>query len=112
MGLWSMLPQFNYTKLIIAVDSDINVRSWDDIFWAISTRFDASRDLMLLEHTPIDQLDFASPVSGLGTKMGVDATNKLAGETNREWGAALQMPPALSEWATQTWERIKRDINS
>ncbi len=112
MGLWSMLPQFNYTKLIIVVDSDINVRRWEDVVWAISTRFDAARDLMLIERTPIDQLDFASPVSGLGTKMGLDATNKTDGETTREWGAALAMPPDLSDWASATWERLRRDIHS
>jgi 4-hydroxy-3-polyprenylbenzoate decarboxylase len=91
MGLWSVLPQFSYTKLIIAVDSDIDVRNWADVIWALSTRFDAGRDLVLIEGTPIDYLDFASPLPGLGGKLGLDATNKLGAETQREWGRPLAM---------------------
>ncbi|QFY62712.1 UbiD family decarboxylase (plasmid) [Rhizobium grahamii] len=107
MGLWSMLPQFNYTKLVIVVDSGISVRSWDDVLWAISTRFDAGRDLVVLENTPIDYLDFASPKTGLGTKMGIDATNKIGEETDREWGLELQMPEELSRRANEIWERTR-----
>ena len=92
MGLWSMLPQFTYTKLIIAVDPDIDVRNWADVIWALSTRFDASRDVMILNDTPIDYLDFASPKPGLGGKLGLDATRKLGAETEREWGRVLEMP--------------------
>lgn len=93
MGLWSMLPQFSYTKLIIVVDPDVNVRDWADVMWAVATRFDASRDTVLLSDTPIDYLDFASPKPGLGGKLGLDATNKLAPETDRQWGKVLTMSP-------------------
>lgn len=84
--LWSVLPQFSCTKLVIAVDGDIDVKSWPDVIWALSTRFDASRDLVVIDNTPIDYLDFASPKSGLGGKLGLDATNKIGAETDREWG--------------------------
>ena len=107
MGLWSMLPQFNYTKLLIVVDSGVSVRRWDDVLWAISTRFDAGRDLVVVENTPIDYLDFASPKSGLGTKMGLDATNKIGEETAREWGLELHMPEELSRRAGEIWERTR-----
>jgi 4-hydroxy-3-polyprenylbenzoate decarboxylase len=107
MGLWSMLPQFNYTKLIIVVDADMSVRRWEDVVWAISTRFDAARDLVVLENTPIDYLDFASPKAGLGTKMGLDATNKIGVETEREWGRELRMPDELTKRAGEIWERIR-----
>ncbi|WP_431323819.1 UbiD family decarboxylase [Rhizobium sp. YTU87027] len=110
MGLWGMLSQFNYTKLIIVVDPDICVRSWEDVMWAVSTRFDAARDLVVIENTPIDYLDFASPKAGLGTKMGIDATNKIAAETEREWGRELRMPDELTQKASAMWERIKHDI--
>ncbi len=110
MGLWSMLPQFNYTKLIIVVDPDINVRNWADVIWALSTRFDASRDLTVIENTPIDYLDFASPRPGLGAKMGCDATNKIGSETERDWGRVLSMPPEVSARAGAIWERVKRDL--
>ncbi|MBB3593785.1 4-hydroxy-3-polyprenylbenzoate decarboxylase [Rhizobium sp. BK529] len=112
MGLWSMLPQFNYTKLIIVVDADIDVRSWEDIMWAVSTRFDASRDLTVVENTPIDYLDFASPRAGLGAKMGLDASRKIGPESDREWGRELRMPSDIAARAATTWERIKRDIVS
>ena len=97
MGLWSMLPQFSYTKLIIVVDPDINVRSWPDVMWAVSTRFDASRDAFIASDTPIDYLDFASPKPGLGGKLGLDATNKVGPETEREWGRVLQMSDEVSQ---------------
>ncbi len=84
IGLWSMLPQFSYTKLIIAVDPDIDVHNWDDVMRALATRFDASRDVVTLSDTPVDYLDFASPRSGLGGKLGLDATNKIGPETDRE----------------------------
>ncbi|MCJ8055896.1 UbiD family decarboxylase [Shinella curvata] len=106
MGLWSMLPQFSYTKLIIAVDDDINVRSWGDVIWALSTRFDASRDLMLVDNTPIDYLDFASPKSGLGGKLGLDATTKIGAETDREWGRALTMTPDVTARVDALWNRL------
>ena len=89
MGCWSFLRQFMYTKFIIVVDDDINVRDWKQVIWAITTRMDPVRDTILMENTPIDYLDFASPVSGLGGKMGLDATNKWPGETNREWGVPI-----------------------
>ncbi|NKN00601.1 UbiD family decarboxylase [Rhizobium leguminosarum] len=110
MGLWSMLPQFNYTKLVIIVDANVPVRRWDDVLWAISTRFDAARDLVVLENTPIDYLDFASQKAGLGTKMGMDATNKIGVETEREWGRELCMPEELTKRADEIWERIGRGL--
>lgn len=89
MGTWSFLRQFMYTKFVIVVDDDVNARDWQDVIWAMTTRMDPARDTTLIEHTPIDYLDFASPVSGLGSKMGMDATNKWPGETNREWGRPI-----------------------
>lgn len=109
MGLWSILPQFNYTKLVIVVDPDISVRNWEEVMWAVATRFDASRDLVVMENTPIDYLDFASPKAGIGTKMGIDATNKLGAETDREWGRVLEMPAELAGRAAEMWERIRHD---
>ncbi len=106
MGLWSMLPQFSYTKLIIAVDGDIDVRSWPDVIWALSTRFDASRDLMVVENTPIDYLDFASPKSGLGGKLGLDATTKIGTETEREWSRVLAMTPDVTARVDALWASI------
>lgn len=106
MGLWSMLPQFSYTKLIIVVDPDIDVRSWPDIMWAVSTRFDASRDLMTVDNTPIDYLDFASPQSGLGGKLGLDATTKIGSETTREWGRVLEMPPETIKKVDRIWASL------
>jgi 4-hydroxy-3-polyprenylbenzoate decarboxylase len=92
MGVWSHLRQFMYTKFIVVVDEDVDVRDWKEVIWAITTRMDPARDTMMVEHTPIDYLDFASPVSGLGSKMGLDATNKWPGETQREWGRADHEP--------------------
>ena len=90
-GLWSFLRQFMYTKFIIVTDDDIDIRDWQDVIWAITTRMDPVRDTTLVEQTPIDYLDFASPVSGLGGKMGLDATRKWPGETKREWGRTIRM---------------------
>ena len=106
MAIWSYLRQFMYTKIVIVVDEDINVRDWKDVIWAISTRMDPVRDVTLLESTPIDYLDFASPVSGLGGKMGLDATNKLPPETNREWGRKLRMSPEITEKITKIWGEL------
>ena len=96
MGVWSHLRQFMYTKFVLVVDEDIDVRNWSEVVWAMSTRMDPVRDTMMIEHTPIDYLDFASPVSGLGSKMGLDATNKWPGETQREWGRVMSMDPAVT----------------
>ncbi|MEY9532568.1 UbiD family decarboxylase [Sinorhizobium fredii] len=106
MGLWSMLPQFTYTKLIIAVDPDIDVRNWADVIWALSTRFDASRDVTILNDTPIDYLDFASPKPGLGGKLGLDATRKLGAETEREWGRVLEMPAEIVSRVDRLWGKL------
>ena len=106
MGLWSMLPQFSYTKLIVAVDPDIDVRRWSDVVWALSTRFDASRDLVVIADTPVDYLDFASPQSGLGGKLGLDATTKIGPESSREWGRVLRMSPELSARVDALWPRL------
>lgn len=103
MGFWSLLPQFSMTKTIIVVDDDIDIRSWDDVMWALSTRMDPSRDLLLVERTPVDPLDFASPLEGLGGKMGLDATSKIGAETNREWGVKLAMDVAIAERVAERW---------
>jgi 4-hydroxy-3-polyprenylbenzoate decarboxylase len=94
-GIWSFLRQFMYTKFIVVTDDDVDIRDWKEVIWAITTRMDPVRDTTLVEHTPIDYLDFASPVSGLGGKMGLDATNKWPGETAREWGRAIRMDAAV-----------------
>ena len=96
MGVWSHLRQFLYTKFIVVVDEDVDARSWPEVIWALTTRMDPKRDTMLIEHTPIDYLDFASPVAGLGSKMGLDATNKWPGETQREWGRPMAMDAEVS----------------
>ncbi|MBC7314219.1 MAG: UbiD family decarboxylase, partial [Rhizobium sp.] len=106
MGLWSMLPQFSYTKLIIAVDPDVDVRNWHDVIWALSTRFDASRDVTIIADTPIDYLDFASPKPGLGGKLGLDATTKIGPETDREWGRVLEMAPEVSAKVDAMWSEL------
>jgi 4-hydroxy-3-polyprenylbenzoate decarboxylase len=106
MGLWGMLPQFTYTKLIVVVDDDVDPKSWDDVAWAIATRFDASRDLMVIDRTPIDYLDFASPLSGLGGKLGLDATNKIGTETSREWGKVLKATPDLTARIDALWPKL------
>ncbi len=102
-GVWSFLRQFMYTKYIIVVDDDINCRDWNEVIWAITTRMDPTRDTTLVDHTPIDYLDFASPVSGLGSKMGLDATNKWAGETSREWGTPIVMDAAVKQKVDGLW---------
>jgi len=104
MGVWSFLRQFVYTKFVIVVDDDINCRDWKDVIWAMSTRMDPVRDTTLIEHTPIDYLDFASPISGLGGKMGLDATNKTGGETNREWGEKIYMDKDVIRKVTEKWQ--------
>ena len=106
LGLWSMLPQFSYTKLIIVVDGDIDVRNWSDVMWAVATRFDAMRDLVVVPDTPIDYLDFASPQPGLGGKMGLDATNKIGAETGREWGRVLGMSPEVTARVDAIWDGL------
>jgi 4-hydroxy-3-polyprenylbenzoate decarboxylase len=103
MGIWSFLRQFIYTKFVIVVDDDINVRDWKEVMWAISTRMDPVRDVTLIENTPIDYLDFASPESGLGGKMGLDATNKLPPETHREWGNKMDMNQDVIDKVTGKW---------
>ena len=106
MGVWSYLRQFMYTKWVIVVDDDIDARDWKDVMWAVSTRMDPGRDITVIENTPIDYLDFASPVSGLGSKIGLDATNKLPGETHREWGDKLDMDDATKQRVTEMWESL------
>ncbi|MFZ6748091.1 4-hydroxy-3-polyprenylbenzoate decarboxylase [Undibacterium sp. Ren11W] len=105
-GVWSFLRQFMYTKFIIVVDEDINIRDWKEVIWAITTRVDPLRDTTLIDSTPIDYLDFASPVSGLGSKMGLDATNKWPGETNREWGRAIEMTPDVRSRVDSIWQEL------
>ena len=111
MGIWSFLRQFMYTKFVIVVDDDINARKWEDVIWAISTRADPARDITLIENTPIDYLDFASPVSGLGSKMGLDATSKLPGETTREWGRPISMQDDVVEKINAIWDQLGIDID-
>jgi len=106
MGIWSFLRQFMYTKFVIVVDDDIDVRNWQDVIWAMTTRMDPSRDTTLVENTPIDYLDFASPVSGLGSKMGLDATNKWPGETDREWGRPIERDPNVVEKIDKIWDSL------
>ena len=105
-GIWSFLRQFMYTKFIVVVDDDINIRDWQDVIWAITTRVDPTRDTLLVDNTPIDYLDFASPVSGLGSKMGIDATNKWPGETSREWGRTMQMTPEVTAKVDLIWQNL------
>ncbi|SNX59938.1 3-octaprenyl-4hydroxybenzoate decarboxylase [Nitrosomonas ureae] len=106
-GIWSFLRQFMYTKFIIVTDEDINVRDWKEVIWAITTRVDPVRDTLLVENTPIDYLDFASPISGLGGKMGLDATNKFPGETNREWGTPIVMDVAVKQRIDAIWSDLE-----
>lgn len=108
-GVWSFLRQFMYTKFVIVVDDDIDARNWQDVIWAITTRMDPGRDIALVDNTPIDYLDFASPVSGLGSKAGFDATNKWPGETTREWGAPIQMDAAVRQRIDQLWHELGID---
>lgn len=106
MGVWSYLRQFMYTKFVIVCDDDINARDWKDVMWAISTRMDPKRDVTFIENTPIDYLDFASPISGLGSKMGLDATNKWAGETTREWGNVIKKDAKVVEHIDTIWHEL------
>jgi 4-hydroxy-3-polyprenylbenzoate decarboxylase len=105
-GIWSFLRQFMYTKFIIVVDDDIDVRDWKEVVWALTTRVDAARDTLIAQNTPIDYLDFASPVAGLGSKMGIDATNKWPGETAREWGRAIVMDEAVKRRVDELWKGL------
>ncbi|EXL03223.1 UbiD family decarboxylase [Aquamicrobium defluvii] len=106
MGFWSLLPQFSMTKMVVVVDDDIDIRSWPDVMWALATRMDPARDLMLVERTPIDQLDFASPLEGLGGKVGFDATRKIGAETIRDWGMKLEMDAAIRRRVSDRWEEF------
>jgi 4-hydroxy-3-polyprenylbenzoate decarboxylase len=106
MGAWSFLRQFMYTKWLIVVDEDVDARDWKDVMWAVSTRMDPARDVTMIENTPIDYLDFASPVSGLGSKIGLDATNKMGSETHREWGEVLDMDPDTKARVDAMWGKL------
>jgi len=106
MGAWSYLRQFMYTKWVIVVDDDIDARDWKDVMWAVSTRMDPARDITVIENTPIDYLDFASPDSGLGSKIGLDATNKWPPETKREWGEKLRMDQAVVDRVSEMWDSL------
>ncbi len=106
LGVWSFLRQFMYTKFVIVVDDDVNTRDWKDVIWAMTTRMDPARDTLLIENTPIDYLDFASPVSGLGSKMGMDATNKWEGETAREWGVPIVMDEKIKQKVDGLWDSL------
>lgn len=108
MGLWSFLRQFMYTKFIIVVDDDVDIRSWTEVIWAVTTRMDPVRDTTLVDHTPIDYLDFASPTSGLGGKMGLDATHKWPGETQREWGRQITMEVDVEARMGALWQTLQR----
>ncbi|HVL10284.1 MAG TPA: 4-hydroxy-3-polyprenylbenzoate decarboxylase [Burkholderiaceae bacterium] len=111
-GVWSFLRQFMYTKFIVVVDEDVNIRDWKEVIWAITTRVDPARDTVMVENTPIDYLDFASPVSGLGSKMGIDATNKWPGETTREWGRVIEMDSAVRARVDALWTTLFDEAGS
>jgi len=106
MGVWSFLRQFMYTKFVIVTDDDVNARDWNDVIWAMTTRMDPARDTVMVESTPIDYLDFASPVSGLGSKIGFDATNKWQGETDREWGIPIEKDPEVVKRVDEIWSKL------
>ena len=105
-GIWSFLRQFMYTKFIIVVDDDVNIRDWKEVIWAMTTRVDAARDTLIAKNTPIDYLDFASPVAGLGSKMGLDATNKWPGESSRVWGTPIVMEAAVKQRVDELWKDL------
>ena len=105
-GVWGFLRQFMYTKFIVVVDDDVSARDWKEVIWAITTRMDPARDTTLIENTPIDYLDFASPVSGLGGKMGLDATHKWPGETDRPWGSPIAMDAAVKKRVDEVWRGL------
>lgn len=106
LGIWSFLRQFMYTKFIIVTDDDVDVRNWEDVIWAMTTRMDPRRDSVFIDNTPIDYLDFASPVAGLGSKVGMDATNKWEGETDREWGTSIQMSEDVKTKVDDMWDSL------
>jgi 4-hydroxy-3-polyprenylbenzoate decarboxylase len=106
LGIWSFLRQFMYTKFIIVTDEDVDVRNWEDVIWAMTTRMDPRRDSVFIDNTPIDYLDFASPVAGLGSKVGMDATNKWEGETEREWGSSIQMDSEVKAHVDSLWDSL------
>ena len=108
MGIWSYLRQFTYTKFVVVTDEDIDVRDWGQVMWAVSTRVDPARDALLVENTPIDYLDFASPVQGLGSKLGLDATGKWPGETSREWGRPIRPDPAVERRVERLWDALSQ----
>ncbi len=110
LGIWSFLRQFMYTKFVIVTDDDIDIRNWQDVIWAMTTRMDPSRDMTFIDNTPIDYLDFASPVSGLGSKVGLDATNKWPGETDREWGAPITMDDSVRQRIDDLWPELGIDL--
>lgn len=109
MGIWSFLRQFMYTKFVVVVDDDVDIRKWEDVIWAITTRMDPVRDTVLIDNTPIDYLDFASPVAGLGSKMGLDATNKWPEETQRQWGATITMSEEVKQRVDELWQELGID---
>ena len=106
LGIWSFLRQFMYTKFIIVTDEDVDVRNWEDVIWAMTTRMDPRRDSVFIDNTPIDYLDFASPVAGLGSKVGMDATNKWEGETDREWGTSIHMSDEVKAKVDDLWDSL------
>jgi 4-hydroxy-3-polyprenylbenzoate decarboxylase len=105
-GIWSVLRQFMYTKFIVVTDDDVDIREWKEVIWALTTRVDAKRDLVVVENTPIDYLDFASPVAGLGAKMGIDATNKWSAETARSWGRPIAMSADVEKRVDALWKDL------
>ncbi|MFV8836336.1 4-hydroxy-3-polyprenylbenzoate decarboxylase [Aquisalimonas sp.] len=109
LGVWSFLRQFMYTKFVIVTDDDVNARDWNDVIWAMTTRMDPQRDSTFIDNSPIDYLDFASPVSGLGSKIGFDATNKWKGETDREWGRPITMDPEIKRRVDERWDELGID---
>ncbi|MBO9493641.1 4-hydroxy-3-polyprenylbenzoate decarboxylase [Thalassotalea sp. G20_0] len=109
LGVWSFLRQFMYTKFVIVTDDDVNARDWNDVIWAMTTRMDPKRDSVFIDNTPIDYLDFASPVAGLGSKVGFDATNKWEGETSREWGTAISMTDTIKHRVDAIWDQLGID---
>jgi len=112
LGIWSFLRQFMYTKFVIVTDDDIDIRNWKDVIWAMTTRMDPSRDSTIINNTPIDYLDFASPTSGLGSKIGFDATHKWPGETSREWGQSIKMSDAIVEHIDTIWSELNIPVGS
>ena len=109
LGIWSFLRQFMYTKFVVVTDDDVNIRDWKEVIWAMTTRMDPRRDMTFVDNTPIDYLDFASPVSGLGSKVGMDATNKWPGETDREWGEPIEMSDDVQQRVDDMWEKLGLD---